>query len=482
MTPLLGFTPDADPLTPGVITECTNFIPHESGFEGAPSAVTPTGVPALAAACQGAAVITKLDGTRRIFAGTQTKLYELSGGVWVDVSRVGDYTGSSDSRWSFCQFGDTTLASNGTDTIQRSAGSGAFANTATAPKSKIVFSVGAFVVALNVNDGVVKPDGWANCASFDETSWTASVSTLANNGRLVSTPGALTAGGRLGEFAIAYKEQAIYVGQFVGAPATFDWVEVPGGDAGCIGQDAWCDVGGTHFVVGADNFWLFDGTRPQPIGDGKVRQWFYNNSSAQYRYRTQCSYDAQKNRVYVYFASLNATTPDTVLVYHTLTKQWGKMSLGVQAVLNYIAAGTTIDGLDSFSATIDGLPDVAYDSQFWLSGGKSQSFFNSSNQLQSLTGVSASSNFTTGDLGDDDQVTTLNQVRLRFQSNPTTATVTTYGKMNEGDALTENASATMADGKFDVRQSARFHRARFSMTGGYKLNAIRPLIVRSGQR
>ena len=76
MTPLVGFAPDADPATPGVLLDCTNFIPAVNGMEAAPTLVTPTNVPALAAACQGAAVVSKLDDSRRIMAGTSSKIYE----------------------------------------------------------------------------------------------------------------------------------------------------------------------------------------------------------------------------------------------------------------------------------------------------------------------------------------------------------------------------------------------------------------------
>lgn len=481
MTPLLGFTPDADPLTPGVITDCTNLVPTETGMQGAPSGMAPSDAPVLAAACLGAVVVTKLDSTRRLIAGTGTKLYELSGGVWVDVSRATSYTAGSDTRWSLCQFGDTTIAANG-QIIQRSAGTGAFADIASAPSAKIVFSVGAFVMALNVNDGAVKPDGWANCASFDDTDWVPNVATLANSGRLVSTPGMITAGGRLGEFAIAYKEKSIYVGQFVGAPATFDWTPAPSGNAGCVGQDAWCDINGMHFVVGTDNIWLFDGTRPTPIGNGQVRQWLYNNSNAAFLYRTQCNYDAQNNRVWVYFCSRTASYPDTALVYHTLSKQWGKVIINSQAALNYVSGITTINGLDAYGANINVLAPMSFDSQFWLGGGHSAAIFGDGNQLSSLTGPSVTSSFTTGDLGDDDQVTLLSQVRLRFQANPTSASMTPRSKMNEGDPFTNGSVSTLTEGKFDTRQSGRFHRARFDLTGDYKVNAIRPKITPLGTR
>ncbi|MDE2102842.1 MAG: hypothetical protein KGL39_36700, partial [Patescibacteria group bacterium] len=173
MDKLQGFTPDADTTQPGILTDCTNFIPYEKGMKGAPSLVTPSSVPALAAACNGSAIVTKLDDSRRVFAGTTTALYELSGGSWTAVTRgTGAYTGGSDTRWSFAQFGDATLAADLTDTIQRSNGSGAFADIATAPKAKIIFSVGAFVMALNTVDGTygTSPDRWWCCASSDDTS------------------------------------------------------------------------------------------------------------------------------------------------------------------------------------------------------------------------------------------------------------------------------------------------------------------------
>lgn len=484
MDKLTGFAPDAEPTLAGVVTDCANFIPYEQGMKGAPSPVTPSGVPALAAACQGATVITKLDDTRRIFAGTQTKLYELSGGAWSDVSGA-VYTGGADSRWQFAQFGNSTIASNLTDYIQRST-SGAFATIATAPKAKIVFTVGSFVMALNTIDATygTSQNRWWCCASFDETSWTPSVSTLATTGQLVSTPGQITAGGRLGEYAIGYKEKAIYVGQFVGAPAVWDWLQVPGGEAGCVGVDAWCDVGGAHFVVGSDNIWLFDGSRPVPLGVGQVRQWFYSNSSPSYRYKTQCAFDRQNNVVWVFYPSTNATTNDSALVYHLQTKQWGRATLNMESVLNYISAGVTIDGLSGISGTIDGLSGYSFDSQFWLSGGRSLAVFNTSHQLQNLSGNTGASGFTTGDAGDDDSVSLLQKIRIRFAPGyaPTTATVQTFNKMTEGAGLTNGASGSINDGKFDVLQSARYHRAAFTFTGDVRVLGIGAQLQPQGNR
>lgn len=484
MIPLLGFAPDSDVTTPGVITDCENFIPYRNGMEGGPSATTPSEVPALSAECLGAAVVTLLNGTRRVIAGTAETLQELSGGSWSDVTRSvgGAYGAGADARWAFAQFGDATLAANINDPIQRST-SGAFADISGAPNAEIIFPVGSQVMALNVNDGAVKPDGWHCSAINDDEDWAESILTQSASGRLVSSPGAITAGARLGDYAVAYKLKSIYIGQYVGAPSVWDWQPVPGGEIGCVGKEAICDLGAAHFFVGADNFFVFDGTRPVPIGD-QVRQWFYDNSNPSYRYRIKCIFDRQNNRVWVFYPSISATTCDSALVYHVDRKRWGRSNRSIEAAINYIAAGLTFDSWDDAGATFDGLPNIAFDSQYWLSGGQALSVFNTSHQLQLLTGDSMSSSFTTGDVGDDDMVSLLKRIRLRYAPSyaPTSASVEVSGKFSLGDDLTPGPSSTQVNNKFDVMQEANWHRATFTFSGPVRVLGARAELEDAGSR
>ena len=483
MTPMQGFSPDADPNSPGILIDCANILPFESGFKGAPSAVATSAV-ALAATCIGSVVTTKLDGTRRVLSGTTAKLYELTGTAWTDRSRATSYAGGTDTRWSFCQFGDTTVAANLADAMQGSA-TGAFADIATAPKAKIVLSAtNNFVIAFNTSDGTygVSPDRWWCCAQGDQTNWTPAVTTLATTGRLVAVEGPIQAALTLGDYVIAYKQRAIFVGTFAGSPVVWQWSLVPGGEAGAVGQEAVCDIGGAHFIVGNDNFWIFDGTRPIPLGNGVVRQWFLNNSSPAYRYKTKAIYDRQSNLVRVFFPSTASSVCDFCLVWHVGSKQWGRADAIVEAPLNYIAPGVTIDGLNAYAATIDALPNTPIDSQFWVSGGQSPSYFSASHQLVSLNGASAASSLTTSDLGDDDTVSVIDRFRVRFTQSPTTATATGYIKFNEGDALTQVATGSINDGKFDLRQSGRFHRVKVNMTGDHKETGYDARLKATGQR
>jgi len=485
MKPIIGFAPDADPTTPGVLTDCQHLVPFEAGFKGAPAPV-PAALAALAAPCRGAAVVTKLDGTRRVFAATQTHIYEATGSAWTDRSKPGGYTGSTESRWSICQFGDTTIFSNLVDPMQ-SSNAAAFADIAGAPRAKIVVSASNnFVIAFGTNEGTygVSPDRWWCCAQSDQTNWTPSVATGATTGRLVAVEGAIQAALPLGDYVVAYKARGIFLGQFVGAAqGSWAWQAIRGAEAGAVGPEAVCDIGGVHFFASNDDFWLFDGTAPVSIGDGVVRRWWADNCSPTYRYRTSVSYDRRNSLVRVRYPSKNSTGAlDRCLVYHTKRKAWGVDDMVVQAPLNYIAPGVAIDGLDSYAPTIDALPNVPVDSQFWMGGGETPAFFDASNQLQSLSGVCVDSSLTTGDIGDDDAVTMIERFRIRFTRNPATAEATGLRKWTEGEELVPDAMCALNDGKFDLQQSGRWHRVRVDMTGDHSETLYAPVLKVVGGR
>jgi hypothetical protein len=83
LTRITGWMPDADPFAPGVIADCSMMEPSVRGMKAASSAAD-TPLAALAAECRGAALVTRLDGTKRLLAGTRTRIYEAATTVWTD--------------------------------------------------------------------------------------------------------------------------------------------------------------------------------------------------------------------------------------------------------------------------------------------------------------------------------------------------------------------------------------------------------------
>jgi hypothetical protein len=486
MNNLLGFAPDLPTTTPGIILDCINWIPYESGMRAGEYPVAYAS--ALAAECLGAATLTKLDTTRRVFAGTASKLYELNGTSWTDRSRGGNYTLGATTRWSFTQFGDTSIASNIDTTIQTSS-SGAFGDQATAPKAAIVESVlssgGGFVLAFNTIDATygTRGDGWWCCAVNDVTNWTPSVAVQCATGRLLGNEGPIVAARKFGsDRIVAYKSNSIYAGTYVGGQTIWAWEETPG--YGVVGLDAVANLGiNGHFCVGEDDIYIFDGSRPNPVTKD-LRKWFVENCSGTYRNRTIVTYDRDKQLVWIFFPSAASSTgrPDTTLVYHLVTGQWGRADQSIEAALIF---NTPSDTFDTGSGTFDA-DTGTFDSA--SPGSKLLAIFNTSHVLSTMTGEPSYSSFTLHDIGDDVQVSRCTGVLLRYMSLPTASWITPSSTM--ATAMTQragtfhNAYDVPSNGlnKFPVRQTARWHRMTLNFTGNCKVSAYQIDLQPAGKR
>ncbi|MEK8025011.1 hypothetical protein [Pseudaquabacterium rugosum] len=468
--PFIGYAPDADPTAAGVIVDCSALIPGRRGMVAAPAPVPVAGALALPSDARGAAVAVDTAGNRRTIVGTQPRLWLLGAGGWSDVSRPGGYAGSAEGRWSFAQFGNAVVASNRVDGMQASV-SGAFSDIAGAPRARVVIGAPNFVLALATSDATYgdQPDRWWCSAFQTHTDWTPSVSTQCTTGRLIGGGGELTAGLMLGQQPVAYKAGSMFVGNYVGAPVVWQWEQIPG-DVGCVGPEAVCDIGGAHFFVGESDLWLFDGTRPVPVGRGAVRDWFFSASSPVFRHRTMLLADRQHERVWIFFPSAASTTGacDMCLVYHVARQAWGRADTVAQAVLNAVSPATSFDAAP---ATFDAAP-ATFDSQLWAPGGRLPAIVGASRMLQTLSGAAGASRLVTGDLGDDFGASFLRRVRLRFLTEPQSASVQGLVRSGPGRPQLAGGTAVLNDAGFDIRQSGRWHRLAFDFSGPMELDAI----------
>lgn len=472
---LLSYEPDSDPSIEGILTNCANMVPSVRGMKGAPSPLSPGNTP-LAATCQGAAVIELLDTTTRFIAGTPTKLYEANGNNWTDRSRSSAYSPASDVRWRFAQFGNVALAAVKSDTLQASA-STAFSDAASAaPKAAIVETVNQFVFLFDTNESTYgnSQNRWWCSAIGDYTNWTPSIPNQCATGTLVATPGPIVGGKRLGDQIVAYKASSMYIGTYVGPPAVWSFQQVPGG-IGAVSHESVVNIGTPeqpqHIFMGRDNFYLFDGARPVPIPNRLRERVFNVELYKAYAYLSMALHDRTRANVYFFYCSSNSITPDKCVVYNYRTGTWGRDDRTVQMVVEYITSGVTYDGLGSSYSTYNDLPNVSYDS-FFQASQPIPAIFDTSNTLKTLTGVSATSSITTGDIGDDQQLSMLKRAVPRFTTAPTTCTMTNSYKMASGDALTMDQTVSLVTGKLDVMRDARWHRLQFNFTGDVELGVM----------
>ena len=463
---LTGFAPDLDPETPGILADCSNIIPTSQKTLAAANTLEIVSVPPLDVNPTGGFIGRLLDGTKRIIVGTSDKLREISGTSYVDRSAAGGYTGTN--RWEFAVFGNNILATNKSEAIQQAAPSADFAAIATAPKASIIDTAAGFVMALDFDDGTDTPDGWFCSGLYDQTLWTPSAATQCANGRLVDTPGRLTAGRALGNDFVAYKADSMYLGRYAGPPIIWTWQRVPG-NIGCSAKKGVVVAENRHYFVGPSDFYVFDGTEPVAIGE-PVREWFFSRLNKTSRDEIWGGVDEPRGLIYWHFPVENELLTEC-LVYNYRTNRWGVWDQQVQLPMQYSTGQITYDGLGAVYTTYSDLPNISYDSPFWVADSTVPAVF-FERYLWQITGVPTVSWYQTGDFGDLTNFQMLSRMVPRYRLDPTSATGTNYYRDSLGATRTQDVTATQTRGRFDFRRSARWHSFRADHVGAMEVNGI----------
>lgn len=488
--PITGFLPDADPTLAGVITACDGYIPTTKGMRSAFEPVS-VGYGALGSACLGATIAYLVDGSRRVFSGTADALYEVQSDAWVDVSRATAYTTGS-GRWRYAQVGNVTLAVNYYDLPQSSNLSGAFDDVADMPKAKFICTTkntsGEFVMLAHTDDNGLGIAGgpnaeapnyvwWSGVGNY--TTWAPSQATQAGFFPLVDTPGPITGLKALGENVVVYKQRAIYLGAYGGSTILWGFRNISD-DIGAMSNECIVSSGNAHFFIGIDSIYRFDGNQPVDIGHG-IKEWFYSDLDSTNANKIVSLYDRYRSLVYWFYpAQGSGGVVDHWIAYHVPSGRWGAGTNTVEAALESISASETYDDLWS-GITFDEIPAVNFDSNYFSDGMLFPCVFTSDHVMSSLSGASGTNTLTFGYMGDDAGFSHLRRFTPRWQQVPTSATcVHTYGN-TLGDTMTSKTAVAMSNGRFDLRQSARWHQLAMTTVGTCEFSGFMPDLVATGR-
>jgi hypothetical protein len=453
MVKLTGFSPLAPAGSPGVMLECMNVIPCLGGFQtahvmGGNSTIAAPGVAAL-----GSGGYATEAGTTRMIVAVGDRLLAPQES-WFDRGRAAAYAVDQPPHWVFSQFGGVSLASNIKDPIQFFS-AGKFGDIAGAPKARIVFAVGDFVMALNTDDATygVQPDAWWCSGIFDYAAWTPSVSTQANRGQLRDVEGPLTAGLALGKQAVAYKRDAMWLGSYVGGAEVWRWERVQGSQ-GCVYPSAVCEAESAHYFIAADGFCRYDGVRAQYFG-ADIWQWLRKTYPTLFDqglivgpHGHTAIYERNARRVWFI---LQTSTPSggIALVYSIESGFWG------MALLN--------QKLGEFGLT---------PTKFFPSNTNTNAFIaveqvNRRHLGMVRTGRPSTCFFKTGLVGDEQRSSLLSEVRLGlFNASDGTEGGTVIGRTfatSRGftPVLVTGGATNPRDGAFHLRQTGRWHQIEF---------------------
>ena len=271
---------------------------------------------------------------------------------------------------------------------------------------------------------------------------------------------------------MVFKKNAVYRGRYVGPPNIWEFDPYPG-EAGALSQEVIVNIGTEEaprlMFLGERSFYLYDGTRPVPVGVGQVNEAVTNTLLQSRAYACNSLHDKANSRVYFYYPVGDSVFPDHCVVYNYRTNQWGVDDRVVTGTTMYIQAGITYAGLGGQYARYDNLPNLSYATAFLGASLQSPAIINTSNQLQTLTGASGATGFTTGDIGTEDFTTVVTRITPRFLTQPTSASLTNYSRMNMGDALEYGSVQGWVNGNFDFLKDAHWHRLQWDLVGPWEM-------------
>lgn len=485
---MLGFAPDDEPMTPGIMTDCTNVVPTANGVGVAPGW---SDAPVVSLGSGDGPVLglfsaTTMRGTPVYVIAHRLKLRTANSNSFLSntFAATTSVASNAGNNWSFAQFGLLTIAAR-RDAPLMSSSAGAFSDIAGSPQAAIVCAGENFVLAFNTRNAAGTAgdgDRW-HCSAFqDASSWAPSLSTQATTGRLVSSGGEITAAMPIGIQVVAYKAHSAFLGTYVGTPAVWQWERIPG-LLGCVGSRALCDIGGAHFVVGPDGFWLYDGSRAQPLGVDRVSRWFLRSLNRTQLSRTVCHYDRATSTVQVWFDGAPTLAGEAglsmdlgeCLTYNVQTGAWGRMTLaGVTAVARFqapapgqypLSAETTTVAVGGYGGTVAVIKFAD----------------------PSLTATPTPS-FRTRAIGDDTQAIRVSDVRMTFASAPAPAPkgvppdrgiLAGYcGRSSASITNLTQSGVLEVGGKFCIRQNDRWHQFVVTLDGpGTQMPDVRAITV-----
>lgn len=472
MPRLLGFAPDSEVRTEGALLSCSNLVPTRKGFASV-RALNSLGALALETPAHGMGCITTGLG-RFIYAGTVDKIYKYAEPDWQRVSRLVPYIAAP--HWMFTNFGDVVLAASGVNKIQSLPNVvgqpfDRFDDIPEAPKAKLVVVSNGFVLAFSIEGN---PDGWACSALYDHLTWVPNAAKQSANGRLIDSMGEIVAALPLGDGVAVYKKNVVYLATYVGAPSqNIIWAfERVSKEAGALSSTSVADIGGKHFIVGQNDFFIFDGSRPYRL-EAPVKEWFFRRLHKKKVDSVVCFFDETTRCVYISFCDKTLSdTNNTTLVYNIDTQCWGKIDFGANVSGAFYSIGITYDALGERFRVYNDLTADVFDEIGFSEVFSSPKFFNADNVLCDMSGAPLDSKLETWIAGDYSDISRVLRVLPEFTTAPQASTLTHLYADHPTKPFRSFNETGLVNGLYYTNLSSRWHQFKITTKGLFEITSL----------
>ena len=403
-------------------------------------------------------------GGYEFFAGDAGKLYRLSSTTFSDISKAGGYTSPN---WEFAKWGERIIAVDGVATPQYydMGSSTLFADLAGSPPiAKHIAVVRDFIILGNLTEGGADHPGRIRWSGFNNSEqWVSSQATQSDYQDLLGRGGAIQ---RIvpGDTGLILQEHAIRRVTYTGPPTIFR-VDEEESDRGCLAPNSVAWFGDLVFFLSHDGFFVKAGFNPSsPIGTEKIDRFFFDDFSGTDYSLVRGAVD-KKNKLVVWAYPSVEMGANRLLVYRWDVKKWSILDVDAGLPTEYVVPSLSLDDLDLVLADIDS-ESINMESTAYQGGNISLGAFDSSNSLGVFGGDPLTATIETGEVaGSSGKRMSLKSARPLADG---TVSICVGTRDNQNENFNYGAPVLAnSKGEMSFRTSARYHRIKAVISGGF---------------
>ena len=401
------------------------------------------------------------------FVATRTNIYQLASGAF--TSRKASLSGAADDFWTFTQFGEYIIASNGVDAPQyylmgtstNFANLSAIQTAGTVPTFRVSGVVRDFLVTGNITNATNRIQ-WSGIN--DITVWSGKQSDSqdlpGSGGQVV----AITSG----EVGYVFRQNQIIRMDYVGGATVFR-LSVISPNRGAVFGRTVCQDNRQIFFYADDGFYQINGDQIMPIGVEKVNRYFDLNLNKAYADRICAAVDPFNQLAMWLFPSTANTSNttgicDKIIIYNYATKKWSLADASASTIFSQFVGAFTVELMDIISENLENI-NAALDTDYWSGGQMFLGGIDSDYKAAIFSGNSNECEVETAELEPFPGLrANITGVRPIVDA---TATLTVKARERLADTESETSSVSMRDSGINpVRKSGRYVRANVKVAAG----------------
>ena len=422
------------------------------------------------------------------FVANNTDIYQLDGGTF--TSRKSSLTGTNTDYWTFTQFGNYVIASNGIDAPQyylmgtstNFANLSSIVTSGTLPTFRVSGVIRDFLVTGNHTSAQnrIQWSGINDIGTWESGSKQSDLQDLPGSGGEIVH---ITSG----EIGYVFRQNQIIRMDYVGGATVFR-LSVISPNRGAVYGRTVCQDNRRVFFYADDGFFEINGDSVVSIGAEKVNRFFDLNLNKAYTDRICAAVDPFNQLALWLYPSVNNTSNttgicDRILIYNYATKKWSLAEANASTIFAQFVGAYTVELMDIISQTLENI-NIALDTDFWNGGQLLLGAIDSDYKAAIFSGTDNEGEIETS------EVELYPGFRSSVQSiRPivdATATIKIKTRDRLADSVTESSEITMnSTGVNPVRQSGRYVKVNVKTPSGVAWNHAQGIDIiasRSGLR